>query len=166
VKLSRLPPVRLEHLLGALFAVFALLALLPWLVPEAGSAPPPGKPSPPTPEISALPPQSTFSAIIDRPLFSPSRRPVPGAGSAKGGAGIEGRYRLLGLVVSETVRRAWLAEGARSFEIGEGDKLDGWTVAHIEQDRLVLSSPSGQAVLALRRPVEESAGKEPTAKPQ
>lgn len=166
MRLSRLPVIRLEHLLGALFALFALLALLPWLVPEAGSAPPPGKPSPPPPEISALPLQSAFSAIIDRPLFSPTRRPVPGTGSAKGGSGIEARYRLLGLVVSETVRRAWLADGARSFEIGEGEKLDGWTVAHIEQDRLVLTSPAGHAVLALRRPAEESAGKEPPAKPQ
>jgi hypothetical protein len=161
VKLPPLPRLRLEHLLGAALALFALLALWPWFAPEAGSAPPPGKPAPAQPELSALPPRSAFSAIVDRPLFSPTRRPVPGA--ATGGKGIETRYQLLGLVVSETVRRAWLADGARHFELGEGDKLDGWTVARIEQDRLVLTSPSGQAVLALRTPAEEPS-KEATQK--
>ena len=58
---------------------------------------------------------------------------------------IEG-YRLLGLVTAGPTRRAWLAEGTRNFEIGEGDMLEGWTVQRIEQNRLVLSSPAGEAV--------------------
>lgn len=157
MNLPTLPRFRLEHVLGIALALFAILALWPWLVPEAGSAPPPGKPAAATPELSALPRSSALSAIVDRPLFSPTRRPVPGVASAN--KGIETRYQLLGIVISETVRRAWLAEGPRHFEIGQGDKLDGWTVARIEQDRLILTSPSGEAVLALRPPAEEP-GKE------
>jgi hypothetical protein len=157
VTMPRLPALRLDHLLGAALVLLLALTLWPWLAPEAGSAPRPDKPEVPRAEIAALPPASAFTAIVDRPLFSPTRRPVPGAG---GGGGIEARYQLLGLVVSETVRRAWLAEGARHFEVGEGDKIEGWTVTHIEQDRLVLTSPAGERVLGLRRPAAESLGTE------
>lgn len=163
--LPRLPPVRLEHLLGAALALVALLALWPWIAPEAGSAPRLDKPAPPPPQIAPLPPQSAFSAIVDRPLFSPTRRPPPGARSSGTAAGLESRYQLLGLVVSDSVQRAWLADGARHFELGLGDKLDGWTVAKIEQDRLVLTSPAGEAVLGLRRPAEEDGVKD-LPKPQ
>ena len=165
MRLPHLPALRLDHLLGGAVALFVGLALWPWFVPDAGSAPRVEKPAAPPPGLAALPPQSSFSAIVDRPLFSPTRRPLPGAGSGTA-TGLESRYQLLGLVVSEAVRRAWLAEGARHFELGEGDKLDGWTVSHIEQDRMVLTSPSGEAVLSLRRPAEDSTAKEPPAKPQ
>jgi hypothetical protein len=160
VKLPRLPALRFDHLLGGLVALFAVAALWPWFAPDAGSAPRPEKPASTLPGLTALPPPAVFSAIVDRPLFSPTRRPVPGAASGGPAAGLEARYRLLGLVVSETVHRAWLAEGTRHFELGEGDKLDGWTVTRIEQDRMVLTSPSGEAVFSLRRPSEDSAAKE------
>jgi len=163
--MPRLPAVRIDHVLGAVLALLALLALWPWIAPEAGSAPRLEKPAPAAPELAALPPPGVFSAIVDRPLFSPSRRPLPGGKSSAPGSGIESRYQLLGLVVAEDMRRAWLADGARHFELGEGDKLDGWTVAHIEQDRLVLTSPAGEAVLALRRPAEESGAADAAGKP-
>ena len=165
MSLPRLP-LRLDHLLGGVLLVLTLLGLWPWFAPEAGSAPRVEKPALPPPELAPLAPPATFSAIVDRPLFSPTRRPVPGTRSAAPGSGIEARYQLLGLIVSEKVRRAWLADGARHFELSEGDKLDGWTVAHIEQDRMVLTSPAGEAILALRRPVEENSGKETPGKPQ
>lgn len=164
MRLARLSGLHTEHLLGAMLVLVIALAAWPWLAPEAGSAPRPEKVAAPSPAIAALPPQATFSAIVDRPLFSPTRRPPPGSNAAT--TGIEARYRLLGLIVSETVRRAWLADGNRHFDVGEGDKLDGWTVARIDQDRLVLKSATGEAVLALRRPTEESAGKELPPKPQ
>lgn len=157
--LPGLSALRLDHLLGITLALLLGLALWPWLAPEAGSAPRPEKPTAPPPALTVLPPQANFTAIVDRPLFSPSRRPAPGAGSGNRGSGIEARYQLLGLVVSENVRRAWLAEGERHFDVGEGDKLDGWTVTRIQQDRIVLTSATGQAVLALRRPAEETGAK-------
>ena len=164
MNLPRLPVLRLDHLLGASLALLAALALWPWFAPDAGSAPRPENPATPPPGLSALPPATAFSAIVDRPLFSPTRRPVPGAGSGGPAAGLEARYHLLGLVVSETVHRAWLADGERHFELGEGDKLDGWTVTRIEQDRMLLASPAGEAVLSLRPPLEDGTGKEPPKK--
>jgi hypothetical protein len=126
------------------------LAIWPWVAPLAapGLVAEAGTP-PPAPAIADLPPLATFRAVFERPLFSPSRRPpaqapVPGTGGAA-------RYRLLGVLTAGPTRRALLAEGKRRFEIAEGAALDGWTVARIEQDRVVLSSPGGETELRLHR---------------
>jgi hypothetical protein len=145
------PRLRLNHLFAAAGAVLVVLGLWPWLqspsaatssaAPDAGAA---------APALAALPPVARFSAISERPLFSPSRRPTPGEKAAAAGPGIEQRYRLLGLVSTGDTRRALLTDGKRRFAIGEGAALEGWTVARIEHDRVVLSSPLGEAVLTLQ----------------
>jgi type II secretory pathway component PulC len=65
--------------------------------------------------------------------------------------GIDGRYRLLGLVIAGSARHALIAPiaGGRTLELGEGEAVDGWTVTRIERDRVVLSSPAGEATLGL-----------------
>jgi hypothetical protein len=87
-------------------------------------------------------------------LFSPTRRPTHTDAPAVAGTPFETRYRLIGLVTTETARRAWLAEGARHFDVGEGDTVDGWKIVRVERDRLLLSSSNGQATLTLRRTAE------------
>jgi len=147
-----LPELRLNHLLGALAAALTALAIWPWVqspssaqsagaVADAASSPP---------AILALPPVARFSAIAERPLFSPSRRPTPGEKAAPAGPGIEQRYHLLGLINTGDTRRALLAEGKRRFAIAEGAALEGWTVTRIEHDRVVLSSSAGEVMLLLQ----------------
>jgi hypothetical protein len=58
-----------------------------------------------------------------------------------------------------------IADGERRFEIAEGATLEGWTVARIEQDRVLLSSSSGRAVLTLRRAAELGAEAPAAPKP-
>src|SRR5438045_4075734 len=79
-----------------------------------------------------------------------SRKPAPGEKAAPAGPGIEQRYRLLGLMNTGDSRRALLAEGKRRFAIAEGGSLEGWRVARIEHNRVVLSSAAGEAVLSLQ----------------
>ena len=67
------------------------------------------------------------------------------------------RYRLLGLLTVGATRRALIADGNRRFEIAEGASLGSSTVARIEQDRVVLSSPSGQVEMRLHRPEPDRA---------
>ena len=147
-----LPSLRLDHVLGAAAAVFLLLLVWPWLQspPAVQTAAAPNEQPAPAPELSAMPPVARFSAISERPLFSPSRRPVVGEKAAPTGPGIEQRYRLLGLLNTGDTRRALLAEGKRRFAIAEGAMLEGWRIARIEHDRIVLSSPAGEAVLHLQ----------------
>ncbi len=104
------------------------------------------------PALARLPPFAAYAATVERPLFSPSRRPAASAASAQSGGGIASRYRLQGLVVAGTARRALVVEiaGNRRFEVGEGDAIEGWIVQHIEQNAVVLASPAGAAMLTLR----------------
>lgn len=157
----RLPALRLNPALGAAAIVFAALAVWPWLFPPLPAtrplaAPPAGAPAP---ALAPLPPLASFTAIVERPLFSPSRRPPPGATAALG-ASIESRYRLIGIVVTGPKKKAFVAEGARRLEIVEGDILDGWTVTEIGQDRVRLTSSTGEAALKLT-PAAAEAPKKP-----
>ena len=126
----------------------------PWVQPVSVStaAAPTGDAGAPPPALPPLPAPATLSAIAERPLFSPSRRPPAAEKAAPADPGIESRYRLLGSITADTGRQAVLAEGARHFQIGEGGSLEGWTVSRIEHDRVTLSSPKGTAILQLQRP--------------
>jgi len=143
--------LRPNHVAAGMAILLIALAIWPWVAPD--SAPersaPADLPSAP-PLIAALPALATYSAVFERPLFTPSRRPAATPGAAVANTAVE-RYRLIGLLASGELRRALLADGDRRFEIAEGAALDGWTVARIEQDRIVLSSPAGKTVLKLRR---------------
>jgi len=144
------PQPRLDHALMATAVVLAALAVWPWLPVGAPSRLPPQAPETPAPTAAlTLPPLAGFTALVERPLFTPSRR-ASAADKQALLAGF-GRYRLLGLVAVGPQRRALMAEGPRVVELKEGDTLEGWMIQRIEQDRLVLSSASGEAVLTLRQ---------------
>jgi hypothetical protein len=142
---------RVNDVLVAAAIMLAGVALYPWLAPAAMPDAPGVSADMPSSAsaIAPLPPASNFSAVLDRPLFSPSRRPP--ARQDPIGSGLAGRYQLLGLISAGDARHALIADGDRRFEIAEGAALDGWTVARIEQDRVVLSSSVGRTVLTLRR---------------
>jgi hypothetical protein len=163
-----LPPrKRLNHVLAGAAVLLTVLAIWPWVAPvaaprraaEAADTPPP------PPAIADLAPLAAFRAVFERPMFSPSRRPPADGKVPQLGIGIAERYRLLGLVSAGDARRALLAEGTRRFEIAEGAALDGWTVARIEQDRVVLSSPSGETELRLYRAVPNGVNPSAPEKP-
>ena len=148
-------PARLQRnpILAGTAVLLAALAIYPWLAPLPAppiSAAASDRPAP-APAAAPLPPLATFSAVFERPLFAPSRRPAESDKPAIPEAGL-GRYQLLGVVDQGGARRALVADGGRAVEIAEGVALDGWTVTRIEQDRVLLSSPSGQTILRLRRP--------------
>jgi hypothetical protein len=134
--------------LVAVNVVLAALAAWPWL-PNPAPAQSARAVAPPEtgPKLASLPPFADFAETSARPLFSPTRRPAPGAALV----GIDGRYRLLGLVIAGTARHALLAPvaGGAALELAEGDAVDGWTVTKIERDRVSLKSAMGEATLAL-----------------
>jgi hypothetical protein len=158
----RVPSLRLNHLLGAAAGIGAVIAAWPWLAPPVPAIRPlaAAPASAQAPALAALPPLASFSAIVERPLFSPSRRPPPGAGAAAGPL-VASHYQLLGVVATGPKKRAFFADGARRIDIAEGGRLDGWTVKQIGTDSVLLSSPEGEAVLKLK-----PAAAEPPAKPQ
>lgn len=141
----------------------AALAIWPWVPESARPTPVPNAwKVADAPALASLPPFAEFAATIERPLFSPSRRPAAAAVPHGAGA-IESRYRLQGLVIAGNARRALIAEvaGGRSFEIGEGEAIEGWVVKRIERNAVVFAAPSGEATLTLRN----ASGAGPPAKP-
>jgi hypothetical protein len=153
-----LPVLRLDHAFGAGAILCAALAVWPWIVPPLPALRPLAGPpaSAPAPALAALPPLAGYGAIVERPLFTPTRRPPPGT-TGEPGPSIESRYRLLGIVATGPQKKAFVADGARRFEIAEGDTLDGWAVKNIGQDRVVLASPAGEATLKLKPAAPEPA---------
>jgi hypothetical protein len=142
--------LRLDHALAGGALCCAVLAVWPWLAPPipATRAVAARSAAPTAPAMAGLPPLTNFAATVERPLFSPSRRPAASAPAAA--PGTESRYRLLGIVASGTKKTAFVADNARRAELGVGDTLDGWTVKEIRQDRVTLASPTGEMVLKLK----------------
>jgi hypothetical protein len=87
-----------------------------------------------------------LSATRDRPLFSPSRRPVPPPpppveqAPAVAAPLPPPNVTLFGIVVDDEGARAIVRSGSDKVDrVQIGDHIHGWTVSQIEGRRLVLS---------------------------
>lgn len=95
-------------------------------------------------DLFVLPPVEAFSEIVDRPVFSPTRRPasdfdpepgiVDSESTLSGGLDVE----VVGIITGPR-KLALLrsASGGRMRPMAEGDELSGWTLVEIEPFRLV-----------------------------
>ncbi len=128
------------------------------------ASPIPIAPGPPEPAVLlvadpgfAMKPPDDFSEIAQRPLFIPSRRPLPpdtepprpspGPRKAK-----RHRFTLKGVVIVADERMAVL-QRRRSrtvLRVVEGQQIDGWLVEAIMPDRVVLRQGEMTEVVALR----------------
>ena len=80
------------------------------------------------------------ATLLQRPLFSPSRRPPPGTGAA----GIIGLPRLAGVLVAPGDRHAIFAGG---IVVAEGGSVGSYTVQTIEAGQVTLRGPDGTRLL-------------------
>lgn len=104
-------------------------------------------------------PLATFSAFVDRPLFLASRRPPPAAGgiSSTGAVSISakgvifGPYKFTGIVVTPTVRIAFVTEmkTGKSITLAVGGKLGDWICAEIKPGRVILEQDGRREVIEL-----------------
>ena len=103
----------------------------------AGSGELPPLPAARSFEMAAL---SSYTEIVSRPVFSPTRRP-PTAARVVGerGAGTAA-VSLIGVILSADERIALikLATGARVLRLRENERLDGWTLVAIELRRVTV----------------------------
>lgn len=85
----------------------------------------------------AMPPLRGYAEVVERPLFSETRRPSVEA------APVDPRssaFNLVGIVISAQQRHALIEHGQppRLEHATEGQEIDGWTVESIQRDRVVL----------------------------
>lgn len=122
--------------------------------PASSAAAPPVSP-PPSSELGA-----SYPAILDRPLFSPTRQrwvpepaepvrtPPPPAPS------ILREYVLLGIVAGNGASVAVLKppRGDKAIRLAEGEAIDGWVLREIGAERLRFQSDSGTFELSFPNP--------------
>jgi general secretion pathway protein N len=139
--------------------------------PAIGTAPP-SPPSPvaipKTPNRFTLAPQESFVEVIERPLFSSSRRPT--AVDAPESAEQPFNATLAGIVISSTSSSIIVSHGDPPVlsRFKEGDSLDGWSVTSIEPTRVLLRRDGAERQLKLRDVPGQAttAGQTTTAAPQ
>jgi hypothetical protein len=89
-----------------------------------------------------LPPPASLSALVERPLFTPSRRGEATATPASPAP--SGELRLVGAVVGRTgVGRALLLQGGVARPWLPGQEQAGWRLLAVEPGAVRLAGPAG-----------------------
>jgi hypothetical protein len=152
--MNAVSPFLLAALAAVLAGVLALEIAAPDEPPEIAARPRAlALAAPATPSASGVDAAATerrVVTILARPLFEPDRRPPSGPRTASAAAAPSPPPRLAGTLVSPSGKRAIFvaAEGARPVTLGEGDKLDRWTVSEIGNGAVTLTSGQGALRLA------------------
>ncbi|MFQ6017529.1 MAG: hypothetical protein ACE5KF_04980 [Kiloniellaceae bacterium] len=86
----------------------------------------------------AMPPFDTFAAVVERPIFSPTRRPPPESERTVEAPPPELDLVVVGIIISaeEPIAIVFPKNGKSFVRLAEGDDFLGWTVVAIEPDRV------------------------------
>src|SRR5918992_4250884 len=105
----------------------------------------------------SLPPLSQFQAIIERPLFLQSRRPVPGATTETSPTASKetrlNQYSLTAVVIVPDKRLALLRSTTdkKIHKIEEGQDLQGWKLKEIKDESALFQQVNESQELQLQR---------------
>jgi general secretion pathway protein N len=110
----------------------------------------------------SLPPIDDFNAVVDRPLFSPERRPPPEtsqegepAAAAEESSDGERQIVLAGTATDQSKRAVAIlhdvSQGVQ-FRVWVGDDVAGWTVKAIRPRALVLGTATQEVTVTLDEP--------------
>ena len=134
-------------------ATFSLLLLSALIFSAAARTEEQGQAAAPLANPVAAQPLEQLPAIVDRSLFSPSRRPpavpplpVAQAPAVSAPPSAPPNVILLGVVMDGQNARAVVQVGAdkRLLRAQMGDDIDGWKVAQIDGRKVVLASQDGR----------------------
>jgi hypothetical protein len=83
-----------------------------------------------------MPPVSDFARVLERPLFSQTRRPGPQAGTLP----LSASFKLIAIVISGGDKHALLGSGQplKVVRVTEGEEIGGWTVETIRPNAVVV----------------------------
>jgi hypothetical protein len=104
---------------------------------------------PPEPQFT-MPPESSFAAVLERPVFSPTRRPLQ-ASDAKAAPAPSVDFTLIGIVITGAERHALVksSNGDALERLSEGDELAGWSAVSIGSDRVLFRRGTVQKEVVL-----------------
>jgi hypothetical protein len=144
------------------------------VLPQLAGAEESGTSKPVTAPGAAPPPFAEFQPMIERPLFSNTRRPPVlkegGVQESLDAKQLSDAWRLTGIALEKGRRLATFSErqGTRRLVL-ELDMMlvDSWRLERIDSDRVLFSNGTRQVEMPLREPIEHQEGsKRPAAKTQ
>lgn len=129
-------------------------------IPPAGQAAGTGTDAPPLAPLAALAPADSFGAVSERPLFTATRRPpelqteeTPAATNLQ--PTVQPTNLLLSAIILEGDTRLALLQTTSPpgeiQQINEGGVFNGWTVAEIRDESVLLRTGDRTAELQLRK---------------
>ncbi|MDJ0609132.1 MAG: hypothetical protein QNJ67_09145 [Kiloniellales bacterium] len=101
--------------------------------------------------VYRMPPMRQFDAILQRPLFSQSRRPVAVAEAAPAVVSGNLGLALLGITIASDERFALVIPegGGDTLRLREGQDYQGWMLSAIEPDTIVFTRAGAEERLEL-----------------
>ncbi len=98
----------------------------------------------------AMPPLEAFAAVVERPIFSPDRRP-PAAEAALKEDSAAPQAVLTGIIIAESERIALVRTEAdgRIVRLRPGQRVDGWRLVAVEPDRAMFRRGEAEVILEL-----------------
>ncbi len=160
-------------------ALLIACAGLGWIIVAELRAAPSWRGSDPTPSGSepvqalrtaaefSMPPSETFAAIVDRPIFSRSRRPLPEGEDPELEIGPDLNAVLIGTIISSEQEIALVVPkgSSRFVRLSRGDRLQGWILESIESDRVTFTRDGVEAQIELSYDQPPPARTRPRAAP-
>jgi hypothetical protein len=151
--MKRISPLALYAAVGAVLLCIIVVELLPDSapppepVPVAAATPKPTEEPVDTPDDT----EDDTPALLDRPLFDPSRKPLnsPKPVVDDTNPGPSDLPRLAGILIAPGTKRATFQNGQedKPVTLSEGDDIAGWTVDQIALTGVTLTGPRGRQVL-------------------
>ena len=156
--------------LGALCVVLLGATASPWLIdpldhiggPDAAGAVG-APPATALPRFDA-PPAESLALLVERPLFTATRRPPPPAEMTAPAdtapppdtSLVLGRYRLTGVVVTPDRRLVLLTPkgGSATIGVAKGEMLDGWALTEVEREFIVFERDARKKTYIVRDATE------------
>ncbi|HXS53990.1 MAG TPA: hypothetical protein VN782_15755 [Usitatibacter sp.] len=104
------------------------------------------------PAPAPIDPATTYTEMVARPLFTPTRRPAPAAEPAAEASFKRGQYVLQGVIIAAGMKIAMLREKAtgKVHRVEEGHDLAGMKLAEVKPDSVTLAAGKEQEVLPLQ----------------
>ena len=116
---------------------------------KSGDAAPADLPAPvSSPPLFAMPDRESLAVILERPVFSETRRPSRDLAGAKA---TPADFTLAGVVISAGARSALIQplHGNVLRSLKEGDDIDGWMLVEIARDRIKIRRGAVEAEMLI-----------------
>lgn len=143
-------------ILAGICGLLGVAALAPWIGGIFPAAPVTHSPASATADwgeaFNDPAPLDTYTEILRRPLFLAARRLAEADRSATNQPRLLGRYVVAGVVIAGERRIVLLrqAEGDKVSRYEQGAELDGWTLAEVSRQRLVLEKTGQRQEFSLQ----------------